>query len=91
MKQFCILLYLLAVCQLLSADEPVRERIEWVEIGVTDADKDDLPRVLFVGDSITIGYFGGVEKQLAGKAYCARLTTSKRVSDPTLMMISCCC
>ncbi len=83
MKQFCILLSLLAVCQLLSADEPVRERIEWVEIGVTDADKDDLPRVLFVGDSITIGYFGGVEKQLAGKAYCARLTTSKCVSDPT--------
>ena len=71
------------MCQLLSADEPVRERIEWVEIGVTDADKDDLPRVLFVGDSITIGYFGGVEKQLAGKAYCARLTTSKCVSDPT--------
>ena len=83
MKQFCILLSLLAVCQLLSADEPVRERIEWVEIGVTDADKDDLPRVLFVGDSITIGYFGGVDKQLAGKAYCARLTTSKCVSDPT--------
>jgi hypothetical protein len=25
---------------------------------VTDADKDDLPKVLFVGDSITRGYFG---------------------------------
>jgi lysophospholipase L1-like esterase len=36
-----------------------------------------------VGDSITRGYFGGVEKHLAGKAYCARLTTSKCVSDPT--------
>ena len=67
----------------MSADEPIRERIEWIDIWVTDADKDDLPRVLFVGDSITRGYFGGVEKHLAGKAYCARLTTSKCVSDPT--------
>jgi len=66
-----------------SADEPVRERIEWIDIWVTDADKDDLPRVLLVGDSITRGYFSAVEKHLAGKAYCARLTTSKCVSDPT--------
>jgi lysophospholipase L1-like esterase len=67
----------------ISADEPIRERIEWIDIWVTDADKDDLPRVLLVGDSITRGYFGAVEKHLAGKAYCARLTTSKCVSDPT--------
>jgi lysophospholipase L1-like esterase len=41
-----------------------------------------LPRVLLIGDSITRGYFGEVEKRLAGKANCARLTTSKCVSDP---------
>jgi hypothetical protein len=69
--------------QLVSAEEPVRERIEWIDIWVTDADKDDLPRVLLVGDSITRGYFSAVEKHLAGRAYCARLTTSKCVSDPT--------
>lgn len=84
MKQLLILLlpYLL-MTQFASADEPVRERIEWIDIWVTDADKDELPRVLLVGDSITRGYFGAVEKHLAGKAYCARLTTSKCVSDPT--------
>ena len=65
------------------ADEPVRERIEWIDIWVTDADRNDLPRVLLVGDSITRGYFSGVEKHLAGKASCARLTTSKCVSDLT--------
>ena len=75
-------LSLLAVLPL-SADVPIRERIEWIDVWVTDADKDDLPRVLLVGDSITRGYFGGVEKRLNGKAYCARLTTSKCVSDPT--------
>ncbi|MGB4707490.1 MAG: SGNH/GDSL hydrolase family protein [Fuerstiella sp.] len=82
MKQLCTLLTLLAACQFLPADAPVRERIEWIDIWITDADKDHLPRVLLVGDSITRGYFGSVEKQLAGKAYCARLTTSKCVTDP---------
>jgi hypothetical protein len=82
-KHLYILIPLLLIVPFASADDPVRERIEWIDIWVTDADKDDLPRVLLVGDSITRGYFGAVEKHLAGKAYCARLTTSKCVSDPT--------
>jgi len=82
-KHFCALLSLLVMCQSSLADELIRERIEWIDIWITDADKDELPRVLLVGDSITRGYFSGVEKHLAGKAYCARLTTSKCVSDPS--------
>lgn len=84
MKRLLVLLLsCFVLTQFASADEPVRERIEWIDTWVTDADKDDLPRVLLVGDSITRGYFSAVEKHLAGKAYCARLTTSKCVSDPT--------
>ncbi len=83
MKLLSILIPVLMMAQFVSADEQIRERIEWIDIWVTDADKDDLPRVLLVGDSITRGYFGAVEKHLEGKAYCARLTTSKCVSDPT--------
>lgn len=83
MKHIVTLLTTLLVAHTLSADEPVRERIEWIDIWVTDANKDDLPRVLLVGDSITRGYFGETEKLLAGKASCARLTTSKCVSDAT--------
>ncbi|QDT91750.1 SGNH/GDSL hydrolase family protein [Gimesia algae] len=83
MKHFYVLLSLMALCHSLTAAEPIRERIEWIDIWVTDANKDDLPRVLLAGDSITRGYYGAVEKQLAGKASCARLTTSKCVSDPT--------
>jgi pimeloyl-ACP methyl ester carboxylesterase len=60
----------------------VRERIEWCDIWITNAEKDDLPRVLMIGDSITRGYFAGVEKALAGKANCARLTTSRCICDP---------
>jgi len=75
----------LLIPQFASAEEPVRERIEWADIWVTDANKNDLPRVLLIGDSITRGYFSEVEKHLAGKAYCARLTTSKCVSDPSFV------
>ncbi len=81
-RKLAALIPILAIAQLVSAEEPIRERIEWADIWVTDADKEDLPRVLLIGDSITRGYFGEVEKRLAGKAYCARLTTSKCVSDP---------
>ena len=81
-RAYTAFIAILSIAQLLSAQEPIRERIEWADIWVTDADKDDLPRVLLIGDSITRGYFGGVEKALAAKVYCARLTTSKCVSDP---------
>ncbi|MHC4404008.1 MAG: SGNH/GDSL hydrolase family protein [Planctomycetota bacterium] len=81
-RAFTAFTAILCITQLLAAQEPIRERIEWADIWVTDADKDDLPRVLLIGDSITRGYFGEVEKALAGKVYCARLTTSKCVSDP---------
>lgn len=81
---FAALFSVVAFAHFVSAEEPVvRERIEWIDIWVTDADKDDLPRVLLIGDSITRGYFSETEKRLAGKAYCARLTTSKCVSDPS--------
>jgi hypothetical protein len=82
-RMMLLLLPLLLSVQFVSAEEPIRERIEWADIWVTDANKDDLPRVLLVGDSITRGYFAEVEKHLAGKAFCARLTTSKCVSDPS--------
>jgi pimeloyl-ACP methyl ester carboxylesterase len=62
--------------------ELLRERIEWCDIWITNADRNDLPRVLLIGDSITRGYFGEVEKALEGKANCARLTTSRCICDP---------
>jgi hypothetical protein len=65
-----------------QAQDLLRERIEWCDIWITNADKGDLPRVLLIGDSITRGYFGEVEKALEGKANCARLTTSRCICDP---------
>ena len=62
-----------------------REASEWCNIWVSHADKSDLPRALMIGDSISVGYFSDVEKQLSGKAYAARLSTSRCVGDPVLL------
>lgn len=68
-----------------AAPKVFRERIEWINVWIPDAQKDDKPRVLLIGDSITQGYYGGVAKLLSGKAYVGRLTTSLSVCDPKFL------
>jgi hypothetical protein len=64
---------------------PSRESIEWCDIWISHANETNLPRVLLIGDSIARDYYPEVEKQLAGKAFVARLTTSRFVADPVLL------
>ncbi len=55
MKRLLLASLLIAsVTSLVWCQEPIRERIEWADIWVTDADKDDLPRVLLIGEGDTI-------------------------------------
>lgn len=61
-----------------------REGIEWCDLWISHANETNQPRVLLIGDSITRGYYGEVEKRLAGKAYVARLATSAFLTDPML-------
>lgn len=61
-----------------------RENIEWCDVWYANANKTDKPVVLIIGDSISKGYGGTVEKGLAGKAYMARLSTSRGICDPVL-------
>jgi hypothetical protein len=63
-----------------------REDIEWCDVWMPNMNRSHLPRVLLIGDSITRAYFKGVEQNLRGKAYCARVATSKAVGDPALEM-----
>lgn len=65
-----------------AKDEVKLEKTEWSDIWLADANQNDLPRVLMVGDSIAQGYFRDVEKDLAGKAYCAKFATSKFMGNP---------
>jgi lysophospholipase L1-like esterase len=83
-----VLLLLIAVlpfgvCR--AADRtPKRENIEWTDVWFPNSRDHDLPRVALIGDSITRAYFSAVETNLKGKAYCARIATSKAVGDPAL-------
>ena len=61
-----------------------RENIEWTDVWFPTSNDHDLPRVALIGDSITRAYFAAVESNLKGKAYCARIATSKAVGDPAL-------
>lgn len=61
------------------------ESIEWCDIWISHANETNLPRVLLIGDSITRDYYPEVEKHLEGKAYVARLATSRFISDPELL------
>ena len=65
-----------------AKENPQLEKTEWSDIWLADANQNDLPRVLMVGDSIAQGYFRDVEKDLTGKAYCAKYATSKFMGNP---------
>jgi hypothetical protein len=68
-----------------DAVPPARESIEWCDIWISHANQTNLPRVLLIGDSIARDYYPEVEKRLAGKAFVARLATSRFVADPVLL------
>src|SRR6059058_4949082 len=68
-----------------DASPPAREAIEWCDIWISHANESNLPRVLLIGDSIARDYYPEVEKRLAGKAFVARLATSRFVADPVLL------
>ena len=68
-----------------GSSPPSREAIEWCDIWISHANETNLPRVLLIGDSIARDYYPEVEKRLAGKAFVARLATSRFVSDPVLL------
>ena len=64
----------------------VRERYEWSNIWWDCADDPDLPRVLLVGDSISVGYGGTVIERLSGRAHVDRLSHSRSIIDRVLMV-----
>ena len=65
-------------------EAPARESIEWCDIWISHANETNLPRVLLIGDSISRDYYPEVERRLAGRAFVARLATSRFVTDPVL-------
>ncbi len=64
--------------------KPIREGTEWLDVFMPNNNDTALPRILLIGNSITRGYYPEVVKLLEGKAYVARLATSKSICDPAL-------
>jgi hypothetical protein len=61
-----------------------RENIEWSDFWWGNEGDKTKPRVLFVGNSITRGYYAAVSTKLAEKANCDRYATSRSLEDPAL-------
>ena len=61
-----------------------RETFEWTNIWYDHADDESLPRVLLIGDSISVGYSPVVTEILQGKVHVDRLGTSRSLNDPVL-------
>ncbi|WP_339315210.1 SGNH/GDSL hydrolase family protein [Paenibacillus sp. FSL R10-2734] len=61
------------------------EQYEWCQMWREEADKQDLPRILLIGDSITNGYHPFVQEQLRGLAYVDKLVTSKAIDNAVLL------
>ncbi len=82
-----VILMLICSTSLLAQknEKPVRESIEWLDVWMPNTNDSLLPRILLIGNSITRGYYPEVAKIMEGKAYVARLTTSKSVGDPGLL------
>lgn len=59
----------------------MKEEFEWIQTWCDRTDKKDLPRVLFVGDSITRAYYEDVRNKLGGKCYADYLATSYAVDS----------
>jgi len=67
------------------AQQHPREATEWIVSYSFNANKDDLPRVLLIGDSICNQYRDEVKTALAGRAYVTFYATSKCLNDQSYL------
>ena len=58
------------------------ETIEWTQYWTEHAPDRETPRVLLIGDSISVGYRHEVEGRLGGKYHVSAMSTSKAVDNP---------
>ena len=62
-----------------------REKFEWSNLWWEEANIESLPRVLLIGDSITVGYRPLVQNLLRGRALVDQFATSHAISDKAFM------
>lgn len=72
------------VCVILGCtpQKVTREQIEWSRFRWEQESTTDKPRILFIGNSISVGYFQIVADRLKEAANCDHYATSRSVEDP---------
>jgi len=68
-----------------ATQKVVREKIEWSDLWWANEPDTSKPRVLFIGNSISRGYFPFVSKKLADVVNCDRYSSSRSIADPSLI------
>ncbi len=63
----------------------VREETEWSNFRWNHECDKSRPRILFIGNSISLGYVPEITTQLEGIANCDHLATSRSIKDPSLL------
>lgn len=85
MKKVLIIVLIAFSVNVFSQDKISREDVEWLDIWIPSTLKDDKPRILLMGNSITRSYYKEVGAQLKDVAYVAQFATSKSLGDPALL------
>ncbi len=67
-----------------TAAQPKLETIEWCQLRWEQTNS-KRPRVLLIGDSISVGYSGPVKQRLKGKMCVDLLATSKAIDNPAFL------
>ena len=67
-----------------STTKVTRENIEWSDFWWSHEPDLTKPRVLFIGNSISRGYYPAVSTQLSEKVNCDWYATSRSIEDPAL-------
>lgn len=76
-----LLISTLITCSCIS-QKITREDIEWSEFWWTHEQDMTKPRVLFIGNSISKGYFPKVSNKLEREVNCDRYSSSRSIEDP---------
>lgn len=64
-----------------------KEVVEWIHCWADETDKNDLPRVLLIGDSITNGYQEHVREKLRGVCYVDYISSSFSVEEKRYQLL----
>ena len=67
-----------------TSQKVTREDIEWSDFWWSHEPDTSKPRVLFIGNSISRGYYPAVSSKLSGIVNCDRYSTSRNIEDPAL-------